>query len=91
MRPVPMRPVKPLFPLAILLLSIAACSGGGGDKLAANGSPGVRSTAYLPPMPNNAGTGTHEANTSLAVVSGQVPDASNPTPPGLPAASAALN
>jgi hypothetical protein len=54
-------------------------------------SPGVKSTANLPPTPNDAATGSSTMNTSLAVVGGQVPDSSNPTPSGIPAASAALH
>lgn len=93
--------MKPLLPVAAILfcasLSMAACSGGGIHKMTAadheatTSSPGTRSAAYLPPSPNNAGTGNHDANTPLAVVGGQVPDTSNPTPPGLPSASPALN
>jgi hypothetical protein len=54
-------------------------------------SPGVKSTANLPPAPNNAGTGSSAMNTSLSVVGGQVPDFSNPTPSGIPAARPALH
>jgi hypothetical protein len=75
-----------LIVVAVALLGAAACGDG-----AADGSPGVRSTAYLPPSPNEAGTGTHPLNTSLTVVGGQTTDPSNPTPSGMPGASAALN
>ena len=75
-----------LIVLTAALLGAAACGDGPPD-----GRPGVRSTAYLPPSPNEAGTGTHPLNSTLAVVGGQTTDASNPTPSGLPGASPALN
>jgi len=81
-----------LFVLAAALFGAAACGGSGsGPEGPADGSPGVRSTAYLPPSPNEAATGSHDLNSTLAVVGGQTTDPSNPTPSGLPAASAALN
>ncbi len=74
------------------LMVLAACNDGPAHSGATDtGSPGIKSTAYLPPSPNEAGTGTNDMNSSLAVVGGQTTDASNPTPSGLPAASAALN
>jgi hypothetical protein len=54
-------------------------------------TPGVKSTAYLPPAPNDPATGNSTMNTPNAVAAGQIPDWSNPTPPGLPAASAPLS
>jgi hypothetical protein len=77
-----------LIVLAAALFGAAACGGRDGPS---DGSPGVRSTAYLPPSPNEAGTGTHELNSSFAVVGGQTTDPSNPTPSGLPGVSPALN
>ena len=85
-----MKPVSFIIVLAVALFGAAAC-GGGGREASADGSPGVRSTAYLPPSPNEASTGTNSMNSSFAVLGGQTTDASNPLPAGLPAASPALN
>ena len=78
---------------AAIACGLAACAGSmeRGRAMPAEGSPGVKSTANLPPSPNHAATGSSTANTSLAIVGGQVPDASNPTPSGIPAASPALH
>lgn len=82
--------------VCLVLVVVAVCTVGACDRTVSHGalpggrSPGVRTTAYLPPSPNNAATGSSTGNTPNAVVGGQIPDWSNPTPPGLPAASAPL-
>lgn len=74
--------------LVILVVCLlAAC----GHARSTDTTPGVKSTAYLPPAPNDAATGNSTTNTPNAVAAGQIPDWSNPTPPGLPAASGPLN
>ncbi|WP_332054788.1 hypothetical protein [Reyranella sp.] len=82
----------------LVLAALAVCTAGACDRpaghdraLPSDRSPGPRTTAYLPPAPNNAGTGSSTVNTPNAVAGGQLPDWSNPTPPGLPAASGPLN
>jgi hypothetical protein len=81
-----------LLLLSMIGLSLAACDATPpSHDAAATGSPGVQATANLPPTANNAGTGSSDMNTSLAEVGGQLPDSSNPTPAGLPGASAVLN
>ena len=80
--------------LAILVIwPLAACghTARPGSARSTERTPGVKSTAYLPPAPNEAATGSSTMNTPNAVAAGQIPDWSNPTPPGLPAASAPLN
>jgi hypothetical protein len=78
---------------AMAACGLAACHGSieRGRAMPAEQSPGVKSTANLPPSPNHAATGSSTANSSLAIVGGQIPDASNPTPSGIPAASPALH
>jgi hypothetical protein len=76
----------PLLSLAAAAAcGVAACNGSTGE------SPGVKSTANLPPSPNRAATGSSTSNTPLAVFGGQIPDASNPTPSGIPTAGPALH
>lgn len=80
--------------LAILVVCLLAACGHAawqGSARSTETTPGVKSAAYLPPAPNNAATGNSTTNTPSAVAAGQIPDWSNPTPPGLPAASAPLN
>jgi hypothetical protein len=82
------------FLLAILVVCLLAACGHAasqGSPRSTETTPGVKSTAYLPPAPNDAATGNSTTNTPNAVAAGQIPDWSNPTPPGLPAASAPLN
>jgi hypothetical protein len=87
--------MKKTFPIAVLaavaVCGLTSCADGLGPRdVSQLDSPGVKSTAYLPPSPNDAATGSNTLNTSLAVVGGQTTDSSNPIPPGFPATSAAL-
>jgi outer membrane PBP1 activator LpoA protein len=82
-----------ILPAIIAACLLAACGHAArqGSARSTETTSGVKSTAYLPPAPNDAATGNSTTNTPNAVAAGQIPDWSNPTPPGLPAASAPLN
>ena len=82
-----------ILPAILAACLLAACGHAArqGSARSTETTSGVKSTAYLPPAPNDAATCISTTNTPNGVAAGQIPDWSNPTPPGLPAASAPLN
>ncbi len=88
-----MKPVALFLAAALAVGTASACdrSADRGQARPMDRSPGVASTANLPAAPNDAATGASTMNTPNAIVGGQIPDWSNPTPSGLPAASPAMH